>query len=46
MDIQLFIVILIFLLAVFFIARRFYLQMKGKKSAGCENCGVAEKEVH
>jgi preprotein translocase subunit YajC len=45
MDIQLIIVILIFAMAVFFIVRRIYLQMKGKKSAGCDNCGVTEKQL-
>ena len=37
MDIQLWVVIGIFAAAVFFMARKIYLQMKGKKQAGCEN---------
>jgi hypothetical protein len=41
MDIQLFVVGLIFLLALFFIARNIYLKATGRRKAGCENCGIS-----
>ena len=43
MDIQLWVVIGIFAAAVFFIIRKIYLQMKGKKQSGCEKCDVVGK---
>lgn len=45
MDMQLFVVILIFSVAVVYIIRRFVLQFKGKKKAGCEKCGIADKDI-
>ncbi|MBK6988272.1 MAG: hypothetical protein IPH33_08570 [Bacteroidetes bacterium] len=43
MDIQLWVVIGFFAAAVFFIIRKIYLQMKGKKQSGCEKCDVVGK---
>jgi hypothetical protein len=42
MDIQLLLVIIIFLAALIYFTRRIILVFKGKKKAGCEKCGVAE----
>lgn len=44
MDIQLWVVLGIFAAAVFFISRKIYLQLKGKKQAGCEKCEVVGKK--
>jgi hypothetical protein len=44
MDIQLLAVILVFLVAIFFVARRFYWQWTGKTKAGCENCGISKEK--
>ncbi|MBP6532693.1 MAG: hypothetical protein KA285_05385 [Bacteroidia bacterium] len=43
MDIQLWVVLGIFAAAVIFMVRKIYLQMKGKKQAGCEKCDVVGK---
>lgn len=45
MDMQLWVVIGIFALALFFMGRRIYNQVKGKKQAGCEKCDVVGKKV-
>jgi hypothetical protein len=42
MDIQMFVVVLIFAAALFFIGRRIFLQFKGKSQAGCEKCELAK----
>lgn len=45
MDIQVLVVILIFLAALIFIGRRIFLQFKGKSQAGCEKCGLEDKKI-
>lgn len=42
MDIQMFVVLLVFAAALFFIGRRVFLQFKGKSQAGCEKCELAK----
>jgi hypothetical protein len=44
MDIQLWVIAVIFSGAIFYFARRMYLQVKGKKSSGCEKCGIVEED--
>ena len=44
MDIQLWVVIGVFAASVFYMGRRIYLQMRGKKQAGCEKCDVVGKK--
>jgi hypothetical protein len=41
MDIQLLLVVLIVIAAAAYLTRRFVMQLKGKKKAGCEKCGIA-----
>ncbi len=38
MDIQLLVVLALFVAALFLLGRRFYRQFSGKKQAGCEKC--------
>ncbi len=43
MDIQMFVVGIIFLAAFIYVGRRIFMQFKGKSAAGCEKCGTVEK---
>ncbi len=45
MDIQLFVVILIFMVAVVYIIRRLVMVFRGKKKSGCEKCGIADEVI-
>jgi hypothetical protein len=40
MDIQLLLVIIVFLTAIILFTRRIVLTFMGKKKAGCEKCGI------
>ncbi len=44
MDIQLWVVIVVFAASLFYMSRRVYFQMKGKKQSGCEKCDVVGKK--
>ena len=44
MDIQLLVVAVIFLLALLYTGRNLVLKLRGKKKAGCEDCGIAESK--
>jgi hypothetical protein len=45
MDIQLFILVLVFIAASVLFIRRIVLQFSGKKKSGCEKCDLAEKPL-
>ncbi len=46
MDIQLWVVILILCLSVYYLIKRYTQQLQGKKKAGCEKCGeIGEKSI-
>jgi hypothetical protein len=46
MDIQLLVVIVLFVAALFYMARRVVKQFQGKKKAGCEKCAIGNEKVN
>jgi hypothetical protein len=45
MDIQFFILVVLFAAALIFFIRRLYFQFSGKKKSGCEKCNDVEKPI-
>jgi len=41
MNIQYLIILAVFIAAIFFLGRRFYLMIFRKKAGGCEKCGTS-----